>query len=262
MGYSEEGYAGDLDAATAATLAAGATTAATGGGRADDDAQRAMDQQQASPSSSFGTSSGIAVGTSSFATADLDDTFLATANSESAGGKGRSPIGGLIGLFTRLWSSFRTIGAAKDNHGIDRSPADILRIRALEAYAIHKLFCDQSTAYIADAFGYAELNDKSVDQQVAYLERQWTPVDGGTAQDLANRGMLVIAGLAHSNGNGQTAVVTPGDGRRDPDGTLYPNVTNGGSPAVQSDGSRTVADVWSVRDRTNVRYYTPGKPKS
>ena len=83
MGYSEEGYAGDLDAATAATLAAGATTAATGGGRADDDAQRAMDQQQASPSSSFGTSSGIAVGTSSFAPADLDDTFLATANSDT-----------------------------------------------------------------------------------------------------------------------------------------------------------------------------------
>jgi len=169
----------------------------------------------------------------------------------------RSPGGRLIGLLGRLWSSIRAIGAAEDDSESGRPPAEVLRIRALEAYAVHKLFCDQSTAYIADALGYAQLNDKSANQQVAYIERQWTRVDGAMAQDLANRGALVIAGLAHSNGNGHTAVVTPGEGRHDPDGSFYPNVTNGGSPAVQSDGSRTVGDVWSAHDRMNVRYYTP-----
>jgi hypothetical protein len=255
MGYSEEGYAGDLDAAAAAALAAEAAMAAARDDTVDDQATK--DQQQASPDSSVGTWSSAVHSSSSFTPPDLDDSFLAAAASASSDGRMRSPGGGLIGLLARLWSSIRAIGAAEDDSESGRTPAEVLHTRALEAYAVHKLFCDQSTAYIADALGYAQLNDKSANQQVAYIEHQWTRVDGGTAQDLANRGALVVVGLAHSNGNGHTAVVTPGEGRRDPDGTFYPNVTNGGSPAVQSDGSRTVADVWSARDRLNVRYYTP-----
>lgn len=259
MGYSEEGYAGDLDAAAAAALAAEAVVAAAKDDSAGDKDQATRGQQQASPDSSAGTWSGTVHSSSSFTPPDLEDSFLAVAGAASSDARTRSPGGGLIGLLARLWSSIRGIGADENESATGRSPADILRTRALEAYAVHKLFCDQSTAYIADALGYAQLNDKSADQQIAYIERQWTRLDGDTAQDLANRGALVIAGLAHSNGNGHTAVVTPGEGRRDPDGTFYPNVTNGGSPAVQSDGSRTVADVWSAHDRPNVRYYTPAK---
>lgn len=254
MGYSEDGYAGDVDAAAAA-VAGGAVLAAAAVAAAASSGQTAEAGQAMGRANTGGTTWGVASSsTSSFE--PPDSGFSSTSPFDSTGVT-RKPLsgGGLMGWIGRLWASMRGLGVdAPEPAG---TPTEILSARAQEAYAIHRSFCDQSTAYVADAFGYGELSDKSANEQVAYLESRWTRLDGEAAQELANRGGLVIAGLAQASGIGHTAVVTPGAGWRDADGMFYPNVTNGGSPAVQSDGSRTASDIWSPRDRTKVRYYTP-----
>lgn len=133
--------------------------------------------------------------------------------------------------------------------------ADLARL-AREAHDLHAGYCHQCVAHVADRLGIAGLGGKPADQQVAYMRQNWSTIDARDAQDRANQGGLVIAGLADA-GMAHTAIVTPGAGTTKMDGAFYPHVTCGGPPNARSDGSRTVGDVWSPLSRDNVQYFVP-----
>ena len=136
-------------------------------------------------------------------------------------------------------------------------PGDELISIAQEAYSLHPEYCNLSTEHVANAYENHDLDNKNANQQIVQMQIGWEEIDAKTAQIRANNGELVVAGLAEPGGHGHTAVVTPGNGHTASDGGFYPNVTCGGPPEQRSDGSRTVADVWSRSDPKNVRYYTP-----
>jgi hypothetical protein len=111
-------------------------------------------------------------------------------------------------------------------------------------------------SHVAERFGITELSGIPANDQVAYMQQNWSKVDARTAQALANNGSLAIAGLATPD-QGHTAIATPGAGAIKPDGRFYPNVTCGGPADRRSDGSRTAGDVWAPSDRGNVEYFVP-----
>jgi hypothetical protein len=133
------------------------------------------------------------------------------------------------------------------------TPDDLARL-AREGHDLHPSYCHQSVAHVTDRLGIAGLGGKPADQQVAYMRQNWSTIDARAAQDRANQGGLVIAGLADA-GMAHTAIVTPGSGSTKMEGTFYPNVTCGGPPNARSDGSRTAGDVWSPLSRDNVEYF-------
>jgi len=112
---------------------------------------------------------------------------------------------------------------------------------------------------VANAMGHPELNGKLANQQVDYMDKNWEAVDAKTAQERANNGDLVVAGLS-DNPHGHTSIVVPGDGAVKPDGRFYPNVEGGAMNKWARDhgtGDYTAGDVWSTTDRKNVKYYVP-----
>ncbi|MEO5686002.1 MAG: hypothetical protein ABIR54_01475 [Burkholderiaceae bacterium] len=131
-----------------------------------------------------------------------------------------------------------------------------LQRAALRAYTLHPDFCHQSTAEVADQFGHPELDGQSANDQVATMRSTWREVDGARAAVLATRGVLVIAGLAAPANAGHTAVVVPGQPAMS-DRKPYPRVCGGGLPMRRSDGSRSAADTWTLKERPQVRYFTP-----
>ncbi len=131
-----------------------------------------------------------------------------------------------------------------------------LRELALRAYTLHPDACHQSTAEVAHQFGHAELDGRTANAQVAVLREQWREVDGAQADALAERGVLAIAGLAGEGNAGHTAVVVAGRCVV-VDDKVYPSVCGGGLPMRRSDGSRTAAETWTIRERVKVRYFTP-----
>ena len=105
----------------------------------------------------------------------------------------------------------------------------------------------------------SELNGKLANQQDDYMDKNWEAVDAKTAQERANNGDLVVAGLS-DNPHGHTSIVVPGDGAVKPDGRFYPNVEGGAMNKWARDhgtGDYTAGDVWSTTDRKNVKYYVP-----
>jgi hypothetical protein len=94
--------------------------------------------------------------------------------------------------------------------------------------------------------------------QVAYMESNWKTVTAQQAQEMANAGQPVVAGLANPGGHGHVAIVVPGDGATKPDGNFYPNIEGGAmNTQYTSHGEKTAGDVWSKSDRGSVKYYVP-----
>lgn len=133
---------------------------------------------------------------------------------------------------------------------------DALKTSLQNAYAEYSEYCNQSTSKVAQDYGINDLDHMRANDQVSYINKNWKEVDSHTAQDLANKGSLVVAGLQNSEGSGHTAIVSPGAGA-EKHGEFYPNVSGGGSEKGRSDGTRTVGDVWGAHNRDEVRYYTP-----
>ena len=134
-----------------------------------------------------------------------------------------------------------------------------LKDTADQARANNPKHCNESTAEVANAMGHPELNGKLANQQVDYMDKNWEAVDAKTAQERANNGDLVVAGLS-DNPHGHTSIVVPGDGAVKPDGRFYPNVEGGAMNKWARDhgtGDYTAGDVWSTTDRKNVKYYVP-----
>lgn len=162
----------------------------------------------------------------------------------------------------RSYSSWSLWGAIRRLFGMDSGEApgpgtltaDQLARLAREGHDLHPSYCHQSVAHVTDRLGIAGLGGKPADQQVAYMLQNWSTIDARAAQDQANQGFVVVAGLADA-GMAHTAIVTPGAGSTKLDGAFYPHVTCGGPGNARSDGSRTAGDVWSPLSRDNVQYF-------
>lgn len=76
-------------------------------------------------------------------------------------------------------------------------------------------FCNVAVATVAAAMGCTQLEGKNADQIVAFLDTDpdWSDVPMEKAQDMANQGSLLIAGLdskALSQTHGHVVVIRPG----------------------------------------------------
>lgn len=239
MGYNERGFAGDLDdnRAQESAKAASETDAPAGGSEGPPSAERGP--SDANRDREWGTEDRSRPIFS-------DNTWDSSDWWDERDRRRRR-----LSLFARIWSWFG---------GRPRSEADAaaqLAEIAREAYELHTAYANQSTAHVASRLGYPELGGKSANDQLAYMRENWSEVSAQQAQSRANLGELAIAALERPGGTGHTAVVTPGRGATKPDGTFYPNVTGGGPASSRSDGTKTAADVWPMRDWRNVRYYEP-----
>lgn len=76
-------------------------------------------------------------------------------------------------------------------------------------------FCNQGVNYVSEAMGYKGFAGKNADEIVGILSTSddWSPVPMEKAQDLANQGSLLIAGLdseALGQAHGHVVVCRPG----------------------------------------------------
>lgn len=101
----------------------------------------------------------------------------------------------------------------------------------------------------ADANGIADL-----------VKKKWKNVKSGSeAAQLAGTGAFVLAvlkGSEHSpeRSNGHVAIVVSGKLYKN----KYPAVWGGSIGGAQSQGDKTVGEVWNTRDRDSVEYYAYG----
>lgn len=131
-----------------------------------------------------------------------------------------------------------------------------------DAYDRFTSYCNQSTHHVlstlVDPSWPLELADAMINRIVA---ANWQVVNDATAIQLANQGIVVVAGLA-AGSNGHVVIVYPGDGKPaggfECNGTLYPPV---GGPfprsmstsisswcGTRSRGDKTIRDAWTAGD--------------
>jgi hypothetical protein len=136
-----------------------------------------------------------------------------------------------------------------------------------EAYDRFTKYCNQSTHHVittvVDPDWPLELADPMIDRIVS---SNWQEVDDQTAAQLANQGIVVVAGL-RGGANGHVVVVYPGEpkpqGGFDCYGKHYPEI---GGPyprsmstsvstwcGTRSRGDKTIRDAWSAADWPNVK---------
>ncbi len=230
----------------------------TGSRDGRDDGDRAS-RTEVSPSQGLDTASqgGSTSGSQGGSTTDSRTDYTSTTSgSADAGGRPQTFGQTLRAMAEVLLWPFRWVFGRDDDGFVTRPTSERLRDLAKEGYDLHQPYCHQSVAHVAERYGFTSLSGVPASEQVAYMQRNWSRVDGRTAQALANNGSLAIAGLAAAD-QGHTAIATPGAGTIKPDGKFYPNVTCGGPLNRRSDGSRTAGDVWTPADRGNVEYFVP-----
>lgn len=76
-------------------------------------------------------------------------------------------------------------------------------------------FCNLGVASVAHAMGCSDLGSKTADEMLAFIEASdsWSPVPFDRAQELANQGTLLVAGLTADQlrqGHGHVVVIRPG----------------------------------------------------
>ena len=236
-------------------------TGAGGGRDGDDRASR----KEVSPSQDVSMAGGnkatsqrtSTTGSRGFDTTDSSTDYRSTIGGPAdAGGQPQSFRQTLLSFIGWIFGRDATTDEERDDGYRETSASDRLRYLAKEGYDLHQPYCNQSVSHVTEGFGITELTGMPANEQVAYMQQNWSKVDGRTAQALANNGSLAIAGLAAPD-QGHTAIATPGAGAIKPDGNFYPNVTCGGPPDGRSDGSRTAGDVWTPSDRGKVEYFVP-----
>src|SRR5262249_22253029 len=88
----------------------------------------------------------------------------------------------------------------------------------------------------------------------------WRTVSAAEAQNLANQGQFVVAGMTGDDldqDHGHVAVVVKGQARKSPDGILYPAVASGsiGGASGRSTGDKTAGQIFPKDYRQDVKYY-------
>jgi len=120
--------------------------------------------------------------------------------------------------------------------------------------------CSGFVKEVAKALGVVLPHTANADGIVDHLSANWGAVaSSAEAARLAGTGKLVIAGLKaadHSpaRNNGHVAVVISGALYR----STYPLVWGGSTGSAQSQGTKSVGEVWNRTDRDNVKYFAYG----
>ncbi len=101
------------------------------------------------------------------------------------------------------------------------------------------------------------IQGQQADDLVAFVRQSWVKVEGGPqAAQFAEQGNLVVAGLKSSEHNpvrshGHVAIVTPGDLYHG----AYPMCWCGSIGSAQSQGTKSIGEVWGRDDRDHVTYH-------
>jgi hypothetical protein len=101
------------------------------------------------------------------------------------------------------------------------------------------------------------LYGQQADDLVESIRKNWVKVDtASSAAQFASQGMLVVAGLKGSEhdpkrANGHVAVIVPGPFYHG----KYPRCWCGSTGTAQSQGNKSVGEVWNRHDRDQVTYY-------
>jgi cell wall-associated NlpC family hydrolase len=120
--------------------------------------------------------------------------------------------------------------------------------------------CSGFVKEVARALGVVLPHTANADAIVDHVKANWSTVaDGAEAARLAGTGKLVLAGLKAADhtparNNGHVAVVVSGDLYR----SKYPLVWGGSTGSAQSQGTKSVGEVWNRTDRDNVTYHAYG----
>lgn len=162
---------------------------------------------------------------------------------------------GRIFEFARHFAESLVGASHQMSSSVTDSQAHALAGAAHDAFARFPEHCNKSVIDVAHTFGIRDLDGKSANAQVNYMNEHWSSVSATQAHALACGGHLVVAGWANPNpkDSGHVAVVTPGPGGHDHSGTFSPNVTGGGSPRGQSHGEKTAIDVFTAA--RDIHYY-------
>lgn len=123
--------------------------------------------------------------------------------------------------------------------------------------------CSGFVKSVASKLGVAIVNDNADGIVTALSESSaWKNLESGTeAATWARRGCLVIAGLKAadhkpSRNNGHVVVVVDGELYR----VKYPKCWSGSTGGAQSQGTKSVGEVWARTDRDNVFYFGYNTP--
>ncbi len=111
---------------------------------------------------------------------------------------------------------------------------------------------------VAQKLGISMPMYANADGLIDYMKNQgWTKLaSGAVAAQKAATGMFVVAGLKASQhqparGNGHVAVVVSGALYRG----AYPKCWGGSTGGAQSQGTKSIGEVWNRADRDSVVYY-------
>lgn len=120
--------------------------------------------------------------------------------------------------------------------------------------------CSGFVKAVATKLGVALPATANADDIVDAVAAGWTRLaSGALAAQQAATGALVLAGLkakdhTPARNNGHVAIVVSGALYRD----TYPMVWCGSTGGAQSQGTKSVGEVWSQTDRKNVSYFAYG----
>ena len=120
--------------------------------------------------------------------------------------------------------------------------------------------CSGFVKAVAKGLGIPLSDTANADQITDHIAESWTKVASGVeAGRMAGTGRLVLVALKSSShtparNNGHVAVVVGGELYRQ----KYPLVWGGSTGSAQSQGTKSVGEVWNRSDRDNVAYYAYG----
>lgn len=117
--------------------------------------------------------------------------------------------------------------------------------------------CSGFVKAVAKKLGVPLPDTANADGIVDHLDKNWKKLASGSDARLkAQTGSFVIAALkgsghAPARNNGHVAIVVDGDLYRQ----KYPMLWGGSIGSAQSQGTKSVGEVWNTRDRDSVTYY-------
>lgn len=158
----------------------------------------------------------------------------------------------------------------------EKGKADALKKACEYAYLNYNSSCSHAVRSVTkDILGenaYKEVELKNANALMTHFRLNWKKVTDTEAQNLADKGVLVVAGRSEMKRSGHVVVVYPGGkkprgGYKNAKGEMvrtagnYPramSTSSGNWPGEKSNGEKTVWDSWGRDSRyKTIEYYTP-----
>lgn len=117
--------------------------------------------------------------------------------------------------------------------------------------------CSGFVKAVAKKLGVPLKETANADEIVDEIDGSWTQLPSGkSAAESAALGKFVVAGLESvghtpARGNGHVVIIVGGKLYRD----KYPMCWGGSIGSAQSQGTKSVGEVWNRRDRDSVKYF-------